>query len=394
MGKMSKRNADAQILSIWEKLKKPVKTVYGLMSKEMQQKDFVSLFKYCYPHLWEEIEAFHKRMTFLNSSRIKKNKYEIYCFKEASSFLSQKAEEYQKKAKFPQSTYNEEEKRLEEIEKIRKDSEAKYSTKKEKAKVREQYIQHMSPDYVQSHINVYYDIRKKQPDNIDTRYLIIHELAKYKCDATISFLTILARCEKNIHLKNYAWEMLNNLGVYGIHKGRRKGKKKYSHTKNYMALSTPQELLNAIYNSPLENMKHYDLFLSHSYQDKAKLLELKDNLNKIGLNVFLDWVNDRDELKRTLACKETAAVIAERLLACKAVLYVHTESSLTSKWTPWELGFAYAKNKQICVLDLTDGTGRPEYLDLYEKAYLKENHIYVQIENNQEMEIKKWIKGT
>ena len=89
-------------------------------------------------------------------------------------------------------------------------------------------------------------------------------------------------------------------------------------------------------------MKHYDLFLSHSYRDKDKLIELKNTLNALGLNVYMDWVNDKDELIRTLTSKYMAIVITERIKASKAILYVHTNSSMNSKWTPWELGFAYA----------------------------------------------------
>ena len=100
-------------------------------------------------------------------------------------------------------------------------------------------------------------------------------------------------------------------------------------------------------------MKHYDLFLSHSYKDKDKLIELKDSLNAIGLNVYTDWVNDKDELLRDLTCAETAKVITERLKASKAILYVHTNASFDSKWTPWELGFASALNNQSLYIDLS-----------------------------------------
>ena len=251
------------------------------------------------------------------------------------------------------------------------------------------WIQHTQPRYVSQYIKAYYNTRKLNPEDIDTRYLIVHELAKYKCEGTIQFLTKLVRCEKNLPLQHYAWLKLNELGVTGVHKGRRKGKKKLTHTKGFVPIHTPQDLLKAIYNSPLEQMKHYDLFLSHSYKDKDKLIELKDSLNAMGLNVYMDWVNDKDELLRDLTCAETAKVITERIKASKAILYVHTNASLDSKWTPWELGFASALNKPILVYRPEPTENEPEYLQLYIPVVLEEGQLLVGIEKSS---IREWLK--
>ena len=99
---------------------------------------------------------------------------------------------------------------------------AKLNKSKAKEAKRERYIQHTQPRYVYQHIKAYYNTRKLNPEDIDTRYLIVHELAKYKCEGTIQFLTKLVRCEKNLPLQHYAWLKLNELGVTGVHKGRRK----------------------------------------------------------------------------------------------------------------------------------------------------------------------------
>lgn len=227
------------------------------------------------------------------------------------------------------------------------------------------------------------------PEDSDTRYLIVHELAKYKCDDTIKFLIGLVRCEKNRPLQHYAWQKLNEFGVTGVHKGRRKGKKKMTHIKRFVSIHTPQDLLKAIYNSPLEQMKHYDLFLSHSYKDKDKLIELKDSLNALGLNVYMDWVNDKDELLRDLTCAETAKVITERIKASKAILYVHTNASLDSKWTPWELGFASASNKPILVYRPEPTENEPEYLQLYVSVVLEGGQLLIGADKTN---IKEWLK--
>ena len=376
------RVAESKELILWKKIKKPFQKAKGLAGNG----DLVKLFKYCYPNLWRDVCEYHEEMRKWNASRIKKELSTVYEYDSPEQFL-----ESHSNVKADTSIVNgktqEEIKAL--IETIRNHSLAKLNKRRAKEAKRERYIQHTQPRYVSQHIKAYYNTRKLNPEDIDTRYLIVHELAKYKCEGTIQFLTMLVRCEKNLPLQHYAWMKLNELGVTGVHKGRRKGKKKLTHTKRFVPIHTPQDLVKAIYNSPLEQMKHYDLFLSHSYKDKDKLIELKDSLNAMGLNVYMDWLNDKDELLRNLTCAETAKVITERLKASKAILYVHTNASLDSRWTPWELGFASALNKPIIVYRPEPTENEPEYLQLYIPVVLEEGQLLVGIEKT---DIKKWLK--
>lgn len=357
------RVAVSKTLELWKNIKLPVKTVYELMKKD--EEDYVALFRYCYPNLWKTIEDFHKDMVAWNTTRVSRHLKPVYVFQSASEFLLFKLEEYRSKAKFVKGRYCDESSRNKAIEALHLESKNKLNKSIVKERTRERLTQHVPPSYAQSHISIYYEWRKHHVDDIDTRYLIIHELAKYKCEDTIRFLTGLVRCEKNLSLQHYAWECLNTLGITGVHKGRRPGRKKATHLKTYREINSPKELLFAIYNSPLEHMKQYDLFLSHSYKDSNKLIQIKDELNALGLNVYVDWVNDKDELLRSKSCAETAGVIAERMKVCKAILYIHTESSLSSKWTPWELGYAYAKGIPILVYRPVTDVEEPEYLQLY-----------------------------
>lgn len=377
----AKRVAMSKELILWKNLKKSFKKVKGLSCG----KSSVELFKYCYPNLWEDICRYHDEMTKWNASRKKKNLSVVYGFQYPEQFI-----ESHSHVNADTSIVNG--KTQEEIdaiiETIRNQSLAKLNSRETKDSKRERYIQHTQPGYVGLHIKAYYSLRKQHPEDIDARYLIVHELAKYKCDDTIRFLTCLVRCEKNLSLQHFAWEKLNELGVTGVHKGRRKGKKKVTHVKRFVPILTPQDLLKAIYNSPLEQMKHYDLFLSHSYKDKNKLIELKDSLNAMGLNVYMDWVNDKDELLRNLTCAETAKVITERIKASKAIFYVHTNASSNSKWTPWELGFASALNKPILVYRPEETENEPEYLQLYNTVVLEEGQLLI---GSEKTDIREWL---
>lgn len=47
---------------------------------------------------------------------------------------------------------------------------------------------------------------------------------------------------------------------------------------------------------------------------------------------------------------------------------MHTNSSLDSRWTPWELGFAYAIGQPILVYRPEKTNNDPEYLQLYKSV--------------------------
>ena len=370
----AQRVADSKELNLWRKIKGPVKMV--LMLSKGTDHSNVDLFRYCYPNLWSSVCAFHADLLMHNASRIKKGKKSIYTFKTANDYLASKINSKGLKPASLDKPLTIDEKE-EKIESLHQQNNSKLKTTKAKTAIRERYKQHVAPSYVTAHTKLYYHWRKRYPEDIDTRYLVIHELAKYKCKETIRFLESLVRCEKNKPLQHYAWECLNSLGVTGVHKGRRQGKKKYTYTKGFTPVDSPSGLLKLIYNSPLEEMKHYDLFLSHSYKDKDSLIDLKDKLNATGLNVYMDWVNDKDELSRDKTCADTATVITERIKNSKAILYVHTDSSASSKWTPWELGFAYAIGKPVLVYRPAITENEPEYLQLYGDVEVKDNQLMV-----------------
>lgn len=84
--------------------------------------------------------------------------------------------------------------------------------------------------------------------------------------------------------------------------------------------------------------KQYDVFLSHSTRDADIVLGVKLLLEELGKTVYVDWIED-SELDRTKVTPETAAVLRERMKSCASLIFIATENSSTSKWTPWELGY-------------------------------------------------------
>lgn len=105
----------------------------------------------------------------------------------------------------------------------------------------------------------------------------------------------------------------------------------------------------------------------------------------------MDWVNDKDELIRTLTSKDTAIVITERIKASKAILYVHTNSSMNSKWTPWKLGFAYAIGKPVLVYKVEASNDDPEYLQLFELVVFEDKKFKLNDKN--ETPLLDWLSS-
>ena len=177
-----------------------------------------------------------------------------------------------------------------------------------------------------------------------------------------------------------------------MHKNR-KGKKKAGDKIEPTPIETPDDLIHSIYNSQLEQMKKYDLFLSHSSFDSELLLSLKSVLNHSNINVYVDWVSDRNALKRELTNINTANTIIERLKSSKALLYIHTQASQNSKWTPWELGFfhaLHASKGKICIYN-PDNIEKTPYLDIYPSVVLAEGKLFVETEGGRVL-IKKGIE--
>ncbi|MBU8546129.1 MULTISPECIES: TIR domain-containing protein [Roseomonadaceae] len=115
----------------------------------------------------------------------------------------------------------------------------------------------------------------------------------------------------------------------------------------------------------------YDIFLSHSFSDATLVLGVKRILEEDGgLRVFVDWV-EYPELDRSRVTAETAAIIRAAMENSNSMIFTTSETSPSSKWMPWELGFFDGKrgSDKVAVLPLVETEGKEfkgqEYLALY-----------------------------
>ena len=131
--------------------------------------------------------------------------------------------------------------------------------------------------------------------------------------------------------------------------------------------------------SQFDDLKKYDIFLSHSYKDRIAVAGLVKYLKKqYGYEIYVDWIEDQN-LNRSHVTKETAKTIKSRMRNCKCLLYVTSENAPESKWMPWELGLMDGLKDRVAICPLTreeyktDDYCGQEYLGIY--PYISENKI-------------------
>jgi len=108
-------------------------------------------------------------------------------------------------------------------------------------------------------------------------------------------------------------------------------------------------------------------FLCHSHKDKNMVRGLQNLLNENGWNVYIDWL---DEELSASPDKETAKKIKNKIDQLTWFLFLATANSTSSRWCPWEIGYADAikRHEAILIIPTEDDNGvwhGNEYLQLY-----------------------------
>jgi hypothetical protein len=114
---------------------------------------------------------------------------------------------------------------------------------------------------------------------------------------------------------------------------------------------------------------HYDVFLSHAYQDADAIHGVRSIIESLGLSVYVDWIDDAG-LDHGRVTSKTAQVLRERMKTSSCLVYAHSANAAHSVWMPWELGYFDAfKPRQVWILPLVSDSDSEfkgqEYLGLY-----------------------------
>ena len=389
-------NRDSNELS--KRMKRPFRLVADMMSDGFTDDEYVETFKECFPGLWQEVVEFKKEHDLLDIERQRLHKTRVqYNFPEPLAFvlLKSQAERKNKRDQHKQGKILSEQERIALHEKYFNRAAKKEREKSEKRHSIEDMQQVVTPPYTNYFIDTYFKVKHQHPEDIHTRMRILEEAAKFSCEETEAFLRKVNSTERNYYLRSFAFKTLQHQFAHSaVHlHSNRSGKMHPGDGIEPRKMNTPELLMQEIYQSEydLETNKVFDVFLSHSSKDYDQVIKLKAMLNRQGLTVYVDWIEDRNALKRELTSVDTAKAITERIKQSRAILYVLTSISNASVWTPWELGFAHALGKMICVISLEEGVKAPEYLDLYEKIELMDNRLFAIQSDGSRIPFEEWL---
>ena len=301
-----------------------IKTIEPLLPKEYSSGDIIALLKEFYPHEWHSVEI----------------KYVYY----------QTKDRYIKR-KFGKNRYN-----MKAPEVLLMDaSRCKKILLNQKIEKALSKAQQVTPSFIDQLIGLY---ERKNTSQKDRRYILL-ELKKYYSDKIIQFFFKLNDTELNKQLR---WEAFYHLQSFSYQPRARRQKYMQVHTKNkkrkkflkevypfetYEVPQNPNELEYRIENSREQKIKEYDFFISHSSKDSTHVQKLIRAENQDGKNVFCDWINDVDYLKRHLLCKATLKVLEKRMEQSKTMIFVVSENSLHSIWCKYELNYFTELGKPI-----------------------------------------------
>ena len=382
MSGLAKRQYRKYISKFVSSLMLPFRQVANLMRPDFTDDDYVRAFRMCYPHLWQDIEIKYLKYKGDDERLIRRGKKRRYKFPKPRNFIIYKAQNHISKVR--ELHHGQKEITIDEetikttIERLHDESIKKIESRRKKEEQKQRLIQNVRPSYTGYLLGKYLRYRRTHSEDVNTSYMLLQEASKYKCKETIDLFQKVNATERNYYLRLFAFQTLQRFGIKEVKLRKNpKGKVRPGDKDKPKEMESPKDLLNAIYNTQLEQHKRFDVFLSHSSKDVDALLRIKTMLNVLGINVYIDWVNDRTALRRERTNEETAKVITERIKASKSMLYVQTDASSNSQWAPWELGYAHALGKKICVLQVGEVQVSPAYIDIYDKVIIQEDKLVV-----------------
>jgi TIR domain len=103
------------------------------------------------------------------------------------------------------------------------------------------------------------------------------------------------------------------------------------------------------------------VFLCHSHQDDLLVKGVITLLAEAGWRVYVDWA---DASMPETPTPETAARIKQKIVDMNYFLFLATANSTSSRWCPWEIGYADGKKQidRILILPTLEGAKVPEAL--------------------------------
>ena len=339
----------------------PMKRIANIMPVGFTDQQFYEAYKKYYPYLMDEALKMckdYKRHNYLRKQKGYKN---MVFFPDSEDLLKQTSKSIIGKTRKAHQSGDvaTSEELVRRITSLEKDSKDKIAKRKQKEETFLLHSQNVTPKYINRLISLYFKTRKENSLNVNSRYLILLEIAQYKCKASITFLHKINACDKNNEMRYLAFNLLQQMGERPWLARNRRGGERLSSVKLIDISANPTELLEHIYQYQGNIHRRYDVFLSHSSYDTKQLLKLKQQLNEKGLVIYIDWVNDSVMMDRKNQNEDTWNVLKMRMDESEKMLFVMTDNSLRSEWTPKEIDYFRSLNREIIVYQPEEITEKP-----------------------------------
>lgn len=365
MSGVTKHIFDKDIMDIEKMWNEQLELIQNVLPINYTKEDIICTLKYFYPHEWHSVEEkyyYYKTKDRYLKKRFGKPRYKMKepekLLQNVSLYKKIMSDKYRK-------DYNENflieniiyaknllwNKRKNKIEKINQKIEKSISK-----------TQQVTPYFIDKLIGLY---ERKNTSQKDKMYILL-ELKKYYSSKIIQFFLKLNDTELNKQLRLNAFYHLQS---FNYHPRARRQKYMKIHTQNkkrkvylkeiypnetYTIPKNPHELEYRIQNAKEQKIKEFDFFISHSSKDSISVQKLITFENQQGKNIFCDWINDVDYLKRHLVCDATLKVLEKRLEQSKALIFVASNSSMSSIWCKYELNYYLAFKRPMYIIDKQD----------------------------------------
>ena len=126
-------------------------------------------------------------------------------------------------------------------------------------------------------------------------------------------------------------------------------------------------------------------------KDEEKIIDFFKKFNQKGQVLYIDWINDKYDLRREWCNASTVDILKKRIEQSDAFVLYFSDETLNSQWCPWELGYADALGKKICIYfsENINRKGIPKIYSSYPQFQISKN-IYVKIKENEDILFEKW----
>lgn len=354
MGKVKRKHQNEE--NYFNKsLKSVINQISEVLPQYYQKGDLLNEFKKLCPYQWNMIEERQK-----NYKEKEKHLYKVkriigryntkspvsyfYSIPKVKYILSKKRR-YEYSENYDELQVN---KKKIELEKKRALKNNKISEKLLNAKKKSQNI---DPEYLNIYIRAYH----KKGISTEAKLEIVKELSKFDTKNITRFFQKLNDAERNDMIRNLAFIHLQEFGHYAKLRKKFDGKKKIYHVeKATLDYKKPEDLYEDLKKKSIQSQKKYNIFISHSSEDKLLVNNTIKSLNSEKKVCYCDWTMDNDYLKREFVGEYTKQVLKVRMEQSDILLFLRTENSIKSCWVEFELEYFKSLAKPIYMINKID----------------------------------------